>query len=79
MLTPRERRLLEKLAAEGKPTELVAEEIKIARELVSVDLVCIARDTEAAKSVYAVITPKGRHALQKMSDPPKKKPLGFLE
>jgi hypothetical protein len=51
MLTPRDRRLVEKLAAERKPTELVAEEIKIARELVSVDLVCIARDTEDTKSV----------------------------
>ena len=80
MLTPRENQLLEKLADEGKPTKLVADEIRIARELVTLDLVFIARDAVDAEPIYAVITPKGRHVLQQVAEPTKKKPpLGFLE
>ena len=79
MLTPRERQLLEKLADEGKLTKLVTDEITIARELASVDLVFIARGADAA-SIFAVITPKGRHALQQLAVTPKKPPpFGFLE
>jgi len=79
MLTPRERQLLDRLAAEGKPTKLDADELKTARELVTLDLVFIARDAVDAEPIYAVITPKGRHALQKLAEPSKKKPpLGFL-
>ncbi len=63
MLTPRETQLLEKLAAEGKPTQLLADEVKTARELASIELVFIARDAGDAKPIYAVITPKGRKAL----------------
>jgi hypothetical protein len=80
MLMPRERQLLERLASEGKPTPLVADEIKTARELASVDLVFIAREAAEPEPIYAVITPKGGHALRQLADPPKKKPpLGFLE
>jgi ABC-type histidine transport system ATPase subunit len=79
MLTPRENQLLEKLADEGKPTKLVADEIKIARELASIDLVFIARDAEETEPIYAVTTPKGRKAPSQLADLTKKKPpLGFL-
>ena len=80
MLSPRETQLLEKLAAEGKPTQLLAEEVKTARELASIDLVFIARAADDVKSITAAITPKGRKALAQLAEPPQKKPpLGFLE
>jgi hypothetical protein len=79
MLTPRERQLLERLADEGKPTKLEPDEVQTARELASVDLAFISRDTVGTDQIYAVVTPKGRHALQKLTEPSKKKPpLGFL-
>ncbi len=79
MLTPRELQLLEKLAAEGKPTRLLPNEVATARELATVDLVFIARGADDTQP-FAVITPKGRNALHKGPEPPKKKPpLGFLE
>ena len=80
MLTPGERQLLERLADEGKPTKLEPDEVQTARELVSVDLAFISRDAVGGTDqIYAVITPKGRHALQKLAEPTKKKPpLGFL-
>ena len=65
---------------QSKPTRLLTDEIKVARELASIDLVFIARDAGDAELIYAVITPKGRKALTKPLEPPKKKPtFGFLE
>jgi hypothetical protein len=79
MLTPRERQLLEKLADAGKLTKLEPDEVQTARELASVDLAFISRDAGGTDQIYAVVTPKGRHALQHIAEPPKKKPpLGFL-
>jgi len=63
MVTPREQQLLERLADEGKPTKLTTEEIALARDLASIELVFIARDAGDAEPIYAVITPKGRKAL----------------
>jgi hypothetical protein len=59
MLTPRERQLLERLADEGKPTKLEPDEVQTARELASVDLAFISRDTVGTDQIYAVVTPKG--------------------
>ena len=79
MLTPRELQLLDKLALQGKPTKLAPDEVATARELATVDLVFIARGVDDAQP-FAVITPKGRHAIQKNVEPPKRKPpLGFLK
>jgi hypothetical protein len=46
MLTPRELQLLERLAAEGKPTKLLPDEVAMARELATVELVFIARGAD---------------------------------
>jgi hypothetical protein len=76
-LAERERQLLERLAAEGKQTRLALGEIETAKLLEMSGLVFIARDT-----AYAVITPKGRHALAgpaPQAEPKRKPPLGFLE
>ena len=58
MLSERERKLLERLAGEGKPTRLIADEIQIAKSLENDGLVLMVRDTK-----HAIITPKGRHVL----------------
>ena len=57
-LTDRERQLLESLAQAGQPTELRAEDLILGKTLESSGLLCFVRDT-----AWAVITPKGRHAL----------------
>ena len=71
-----ERRLLEKLAEFGKPTELHAEDLALGKILEGQGFVLFVRDT-----ALAVITPRGRHVLSGAPDPtPGKKPppLGFL-
>jgi hypothetical protein len=57
-LSDTERQLLEKLAEAGKPTELNGEDLLLGRLLQQKGLVLVVRD-----SAFAVITPKGRHAL----------------
>ena len=76
-LTAREQQLLARLAEAGKPTELRAEDLILGKHLESSGLVCFVRDT-----AWAVITPKGRHAIAG-SEPnpnpnPRKNPMGFL-
>ena len=68
-LTDPERRLLERLADAGKPTQLFGEDLKIAKSLESDGIVFMVRDTP-----YAVITPKGRHVLAG-----RKRPFGFSD
>jgi hypothetical protein len=75
-MTEQERQLLERLAAEGKPTRLTTEEIEVAKSLETDRLLFVVRD------VYAVITPKGRHVLvgeEPPKKPDKKPPFGYLE
>lgn len=79
-LTATEQQLLAGLAQAGKPTELRAEDLTLGKTLESSGLVCFVRDT-----AWAVITPKGRHALHALagSEPnpnpnPRKNPMGFL-
>jgi hypothetical protein len=63
------------LAQAGKPTELGGEDLTLGKILESRGLAFFVRN-----SAFAVITPKGRHALAG-SDPgptPSKRPLGFL-
>jgi hypothetical protein len=76
VLTELERQLLEVLAEAGKPTELRAEDLTLGKTLEHRGLMLFVRDT-----AFAVILPKGRHALagEEESKPAKKKPpLGFL-
>jgi len=74
-LTANDHQLLEMLAEAGKPTELRAEDLTLGKILERRGLVFFVRDT-----AFAVITPKGRHALtgSEPSPTPGKKPLGFL-
>jgi hypothetical protein len=58
LFTPNERRLLEKLADEGKATPLLGDELEVAKFLEGSGLIFRIRDT-----LDAIITPKGRHAL----------------
>ena len=58
MLSPAERKLLEKLAVAGKPTELGAEDLILGKILEDRGLLLVVRN-----SAMAVITPRGRHAL----------------
>ena len=75
MLSPAERKLLEKLADAGKPTELGAEDLILGKILEDRGLLLVVRN-----SAMAVITPRGRHALSgaPAPGPGKKPPLGFL-
>jgi hypothetical protein len=75
-LTEPERRLLEMLAAEGKATRLMDEDLLIAKALEEAGLVFVIRNT-----LDAIITPKGRHLLagEEKKSKPAKPPLGFLE
>ena len=57
-LTDRERQLLEGLAQAGRPTELRAEDLTLGKTMETGGLPCFVRDT-----AWAVITPKGRHAV----------------
>jgi len=72
-LIDRDRKMLERLAAEGKPTRILDEELGLAKELERAELFFLA-------GAYAVITPRGRRLLAALeSKPPKppKPPLGF--
>ena len=75
VLTDKERQLLEILADAGKPTELFGEVLTLGKILEGRGLVMFVRN-----SAFAVILPKGRHALasEEEAKPAKKKPLGFL-
>ena len=75
LLTNNERQLLEKLAEAGKPTDLHAENLTLGKTLEQRGLAFFVRDT-----AFAVITPKGRHALlgEPSPKPGKKPPMGFL-
>ena len=74
-LSAREQQLLAGLAQAGKPTELRAEDLTLGKTLESSGLVCFVRDT-----AWAVITPRGRHALagSEPNPSPRKNPMGFL-
>ena len=77
-LTADERRLLERLGAEGKAVELMSGEISAAKSLETADLVFLVPDG----SGKAIITPKGRRLLAQLArKPPKppKPPVGFLD
>jgi hypothetical protein len=76
LLTESERKLLERLAAEGKPTRLAFGELESARSLERDGFVFL-----VGGEPRAIITPKGRHFLAGEQPPkkPEKKPLGFLE
>ncbi len=74
-MTDNERKLLERIAAEGKPTRLTTAEIEIAKSLQWDGLLFIGRD-EAA-----IITPKGRRLLAGEAKKPKRgtPPSSLLE
>ena len=76
VLTEMERQLFEMLAAAGKPTELGAEDLTLGKLLEQRGFVLFVRD-----SAFAVILPKGRHALsdEEEAKPTKKRPLGFID
>ena len=73
-LTESERKLLDRLADEGKPTRLTAEELQTAESLESGGLLFRIRNT-----LDAIITRKGRHALAgiEIGARPSKKPFDF--
>jgi hypothetical protein len=73
-LTDSERKLLDRLADEGKPTRLTTEETQTAESLERDGLLFVIRNT-----LDAIITPKGRHALAgiEIGAQPRKKPFGF--
>jgi hypothetical protein len=76
VLAANERQLLEKLAEAGRPTELHAQDFALGKILEGRGLVLFVRN-----SAFAVITPRGHHALagEEESKPAKKTPpLGFL-
>ena len=62
-MTERERELLERLAAEGKPTRLFDEELGIARQLETDGLLFLV-------GTSAVVTPKARRVLAKEAKKP---------
>ena len=71
-----ERKLLERLAAEGKATPLAPEEVETAKSLEADGFVFLAGDAS-----YAIVTPKGRRLLAKEETKPKrgKPPYSLLE
>jgi hypothetical protein len=73
-VTATERQLLEMLADAGQPTEIGAEDLTLGRSLEHRGLILFVRN-----SAFAVILPRGRHALSGEPSPtPGKKPLGYL-
>jgi hypothetical protein len=66
-LSDRERRLLEKLAAEGKPTRLLDEDLATAKDLEAAGLVFLVGTT-------AIVTPKARRLLAELEQKPPKPP-----
>lgn len=75
-MTNQERQLLERLADEGKPSQLAEGELHVAKQLEREGLACVIPNT-----CNAVITPRGRHVLAGSSQAPKRniKPFGFIE
>jgi len=76
LVTIAEHRLLERLAAEGKPTRLALSEVEAAKSLERDGCVFMVGGTAA------IITPKGRHLLtgaEPSKKPDRKPPFGFLE
>jgi hypothetical protein len=78
-LTDPERRLLEMLATEGKPTWLLGNQLTVAESLEEAELVFFVRGGHAA-----IITPKGRHLLAELEQAaktpkPPKPPIGFRD
>jgi FixJ family two-component response regulator len=80
-LTDPERQLLERLAAEGQASRLLAEDLHLAKSLEEVGLVFLVQANLGSEAAYAVITPKGRRLLVDLNPPkkPGKPPLGFLD
>ncbi len=75
MLTERERQLLRKLAAEGKATRLLDEELATAKALEADGFLFLV-------GLAAVVTPRGRRLLageEQPKKPDKKPPFGFFE
>jgi hypothetical protein len=73
--TERERQLLKRLAAEGKATRLLDEELGTAKALEADGLLFLV-------GLTGVVTPKGRRLLageEQPRKPDKKAPFGFLE
>jgi hypothetical protein len=71
----RKRQLLEKIAAEGKATRFLDEELATAKTLEADGLLFLV-------GLTAVVTPKGRRFLTEGTQPKKpdkKPPFGFLE
>jgi hypothetical protein len=70
----RQRGLLERLAAAGKATRLLEEEIALAKALEAEGLLFLV-------GITAVVTPKGRRLLAGLEQKPmpSKKSLGFLD
>ncbi len=64
-LSERERQLLDRLAAEGKPTRLLGEELALVRQLEADGLVFLV-------GLRAIVTPKGRRLLAKEAKKPKR-------
>ena len=76
-VTDTERKLLDRLAAAGKPTRLTLGELQLAKSLETDGLLFMIRDT-----LDAIITPKGRRLLAELArKPPKlpKPPFGFTD
>ncbi len=73
-MTDAERKLLEKLAAEGKPTRLLDEELALVRRLEADGLIFLV-------GLRAIVTPKARRLLAKEESKPKrgKPPHSLLE
>jgi hypothetical protein len=73
-LTDAERQLLERLAAEGKATRLLDEELRLARTLEADGLLFLV-------GLTAVVTPKARRLLAEHEQKPKrgKPPYSLLE
>jgi hypothetical protein len=75
-MTDAERNLLERLAVEGKATQLALGEIEAAKSLEGDRLIFM------VGAAAAIITPKGRRLLageERPKKPDKKPPFGFLE
>ncbi len=69
-LSERERQLLDRLAAEGKPTRLLDEEPALVRQLEADGLVFLV-------GLRAIVTPKGRRLLAKDAKKPKRDTPAF--
>ena len=73
-VTDPERKLLDRLAAEGKATRLTLGELQVAKSLEADGLIFMIGNT-----LHAIIMPKGRHLLAELEREPKrnKPPFGF--